>query len=125
VVHLPALLTALATQLEAAGRLDWSRQECAHMVASTRAATRDWDDTRGAGRLDERQRAVLRATWQRREELARERDVAPQRLLRDKALVDVAATPPADPDELVAAIDLRDWQLELLRDALWEAWASA
>lgn len=215
VLHLEALMEELHGLLEDAGRVDWYDQECAHMLTSTRAATRTWEDTKGSGRLDDVQRSVLRAMWDCRETIARGRDSAPQSVIRDETLVDVANSPAtstrelqgrnkrrgapdddaaellfdamdaglhADPqpraqqprsdaghnldrdrhaamrsaradvadelgmdagvlcpgrvlwgpvhaeattaDELVAALDLRPWQLDLLRDPLWHAWES-
>jgi ribonuclease D len=100
VLHLPALMALLDHQLEEAGRVGWYDQERHHMLASTRAATRAWEDTKGAGRLDAAQRAVLAALWEAREELARRRDTAPQTLLRDETLVDLAADPPSGSRDL-------------------------
>lgn len=107
VVHLPALVDELAERLDDLGRTEWYRQECDHMLADTRAATRTWEDTGGLGRLDPDQRAIARAVWERREELARSRDDAPQVVLRDDTIVDVAANPPDDPDELRRRNDRR------------------
>lgn len=215
VLHLEALMEELHGRLATTGRTDWYDQERAHMLTSTRAATRAWDDTKGSSRLDDAQRSVLRAMWECREAIAREHDLAPQTVMRDEAMVDVAGNPAtstrelqrrnkrrgkpdddaaellfdamdaglqAEPqprpdlarsqaghnvdrnrhaalrnaradvaeelgmdagvlcpgrvlwgpvraevataDELVAALDMRPWQLELLRDPLWAAWES-
>ncbi len=96
VVHLPELITDLRGLLAARGRLDWYRQERDHMIDTTRAATRRWQDTRGAGRLTPQQRAVLRALWLRRERVAEREDLAPQRVLRDATLLDLASDPAED-----------------------------
>lgn len=100
VEHLPELITVLRARLADAGRLDWYRQERDHMIDETRRATRSWEDTRGAGRLDAAQRAVLRSLWTCREALAARDDLAPQRVLRDATLVDLAGDPAADVDAL-------------------------
>lgn len=100
VEHLPELIMDLRGRLTDLGRLDWYRQERDHMIDSTRAATRSWEDTRGSGRLDDDQRAVLRALWTRREDLARRDDLAPQRVLRDETLVDLAGSPADDIEDL-------------------------
>ncbi len=100
VLHLPALMVRLRERLEELGRLAWYDQERAHMLASTRASARTWGDTRGAARLDPPQRAVLRALWEAREALARDRDSAPQTLLRDETLIDLAADPPSSSRDL-------------------------
>jgi ribonuclease D len=92
--HLPALWATLAGQLEEAGRTDWYEQELAAAVEAERTSTRDWTRTKGAGRLDGRGRTFLRALWEEREEIARVDDVAPQRVVRDDVLVDLADDPP-------------------------------
>ncbi len=100
VEHLPALIMDLRERLADLGRLDWYRQERDHMIDSTRASTRAWEDTRGSGRLGDAQRSVLRALWIRREHLAKRDDLAPQRVLRDETLVDLAGSPAVDVDDL-------------------------
>lgn len=101
VVHLPDLWAELAARLEAAGRRTWYDQELEAALASARADTRDWQRTSGAGRLDPAGRARLRALWEEREALAREHDLAPQYLLHDETLVDLAASPPQTVREVV------------------------
>ncbi|MGH3440880.1 MAG: HRDC domain-containing protein [Nitriliruptorales bacterium] len=95
VVHLPRLWAELDARLEAAGRREWYEQELATLVAQAREDRRTWRRVRGAGRLDGHGRAVLRAVWEEREELARSRDIAPQRIARDEALLAIAQNPPA------------------------------
>lgn len=100
VEHLPQLILDLRDRLSDMGRLDWYRQERDHMIDDTRTATRSWVDSKGAGRLDAPQRTVLRHLWTRREDLAQRDDLAPQRVLRDETLVDLATTPATDVDDL-------------------------
>lgn len=100
VEHLPELIMDLRARLADLGRLDWYRQERDHMIDSTRVATRSWEDIRGAGRLDDAQRSVLRALWTQREHLAQRDDLAPQRVLRDETLIDLAGSPADDVDAL-------------------------
>lgn len=101
VFHLPALWRELRRRLEDAGRLGWYEQELVATVDNARTDNRDWTRTKGAGRLDGRGRAVLRALWEEREAIAREFDIAPNRLLHDRTLLSLAEDPAADPREIV------------------------
>jgi ribonuclease D len=101
VVHLPSLWHELARRLEEAGRRSWYDQELAWTVARVGDDTRDWTRVKGAARLSPDQRAVLRAVWEERERLAREHDLAPNRLLHDDVLRDLAVDPPRTEAQLV------------------------
>lgn len=100
VVHLPVLWDALAARLDEAGRRSWYDEELAAVIASESEDTRDWTRTKGAGRLDGRARAILRHLWNARERLARADDVAPNRLLREATMVDLAERPADSSDAL-------------------------
>jgi ribonuclease D len=101
VVHLPALWAALEDQLLAAGRWSWYEQELAWTVERAGEDNRDWSRVKGSGRLTTPQRAVLRAVWEERERLARDHDLAPNRLLHDDVLRDLAQDPPRTESQLV------------------------
>jgi ribonuclease D len=101
VVHLPALWGELAARLDAAGRGDWYDQELAWILARAQDDTRSWTRVKGAGALDPTERAILRALWEERERLARAFDLAPNRLLHDQVLRDLAADPPRTEAQLV------------------------
>jgi ribonuclease D len=101
VVHLPALWTALEDRLNAAGRWSWYEQELAWTVERAGEDNRDWSRVKGSGRLTTPQRAVLRAVWEERERLARDHDLAPNRLLHDDVLRDLAQDPPRTEAQLV------------------------
>lgn len=101
VVHLPALWEELAQRLEKADRMGWYEQELAWTVERAAQDTRDWTRVKGAGRLSPSQRAVLRELWHERERLAREHDLAPNRLLHDDVLRDIATDPPRTEPQLV------------------------
>jgi ribonuclease D len=101
VVHLPELWAALDDRLEEAGRRSWYDQELAWIVERTGEDTRDWTRVKGSGRLSGAQRAVLRAVWEERERLARAHDLAPNRLLHDDVLRDLAVDPPRTEAQLV------------------------
>jgi ribonuclease D len=101
VVHLPALWAALERQLVEAERLRWYEQELDWVVSRAADDTRDWTRVKGAGRLTPPQRAILRAVWEERERLARAHDLAPNRLLHDDVLRDLAVDPPRTEPQLV------------------------
>lgn len=121
VVDLPVLWRELARRLRDTGRYEWYEQELAHTIQRTREDTRSWDNTKGAGRLSPPQRTVLRHLWERREQLAQEHDIAPQRLVRDEALLDLAQNPPGDVGELVKRAGRRRARLRPYADAMLEA----
>jgi ribonuclease D len=101
VVHLPELWTVLAARLAEAGRRSWYDQELAWVVERAAEDTRDWTRVKGSGRLSGSQRAILRAVWEERERLARAHDLAPNRLLHDDVLRDLAVDPPRTEAQLV------------------------
>jgi len=101
VVHLPELWRQLADRLDAAGRRHWYDQELAATIERAGEDSRDWTRVKGAGRLSPAQRAVLRAVWQERERLAREHDIAPNRLIHDDVLRSIAAEPPRTEPQLI------------------------
>ncbi len=101
VVHLPALWAALADELSARGRTEWYEQELDWTLTRAEDDTRDWTRVKGAGSLAPEQRALLRALWEERERLARRHDLAPNRLLHDDVLRDLAIDPPRTPAQLV------------------------
>ena len=94
VVHLPAAWAELERRLEEAGRTTWYEEELRATVARSGEDRRSWTRVRGTGKLDGRGRAILRQLWEEREAVAREHDVAPQRLIRDEVMVDLAQRPP-------------------------------
>ena len=103
VADLPALWQELETRLEEAGRTHWYRQELDAAINLPSAPDRrDWTRTKGSGRLDPAARARLRVLWDRREELARETDTAPGRILTDKQMVELSLHPATTPAELVS-----------------------
>jgi len=101
VFHLPRLWLELADRLTGAGRMHWYEQERGLVVQRAAEDRRDWQRVRGAGKLDPRQRAVLRTLWESREELARADDIAPNRVLREEVLVNLAQDPARDPGGII------------------------
>ena len=67
-------------------KLDWALEEFDHIMAEhadiTAPAQRSWRDVKGVSSLRSREQlAVARELWQRRESIARSRDIAPNRIL--------------------------------------------
>jgi ribonuclease D len=100
VVHLPALWSALEGELATAGRTTWYVQELAAALAAAATDTRDWRRVRGVGRLAPRAQEVARALWEAREQLARDRDVAPNLLLHEQSILALATEPPTTAKQL-------------------------
>jgi ribonuclease D len=97
------LRDALEGELERQGKLTWAQEEFATVLAAEPAPPRvdPWRRTSGIHRLrNRRQLAVVRALWTERDRLARDRDIAPGRLLPDSALVAAAAAIPANAEAL-------------------------
>lgn len=120
VVHLPALWEVLDARLADAGRREWYDEELAEVVARVDVDTRSWTKVKGIGRLTPQQRTIVRGVWERREDLARTHDIAPNRLLHDDAIVAIAQDPPRTAPQLVRRsrrrrAPLREHAEELLR----------
>jgi ribonuclease D len=118
---LVALRDHLAQVLEEQGKLEWARQEFAALVEAPPPAPRvePWRRTSGIHRLrSPRQLAGVRALWERRDALARSRDIAPGRVLPDAAIVDAVVKWPKSPDEL-AALPVFGGRANRRRLALW------
>jgi ribonuclease D len=94
----------LAEELDGTGKRAWAEEEFAAIVDAPPPAPRvdPWRRTSGMHRLRRRrQLAVVRALWERRDELARRRDISPGRVLPDRAIVEAALAAPASEAELV------------------------
>ncbi len=97
------LRDALEERLHESGKLDWAREEFAAIVhaAPPPPRTDPWRRTSGLHRVrDRRKLAVVRNLWYARDELARQRDLSPGRVLPDSAIVDAALTMPATREAL-------------------------
>ena len=93
---------ALATELEAQGKLAWAEEEFAALVTAPPPTLRTdpWRRTSGIHKARGlRALARVRALWYARDEIARKRDVAPGRILPDAAIM---AGAQADPSEVAA-----------------------
>jgi len=99
------LRDALEEQLRAAGKLEWAREEFAALAHTSAPPPRadPWRRTSGLHRVrDRRKLAAVRNLWYARDDLARQRDLSPGRVLPDAAIIDAALTMPASPEALAA-----------------------
>jgi ribonuclease D len=97
------LRDVLAGQLEEAGKAEWARQEFAAWCEGFEPAPRvdPWRRTSGIHRVRGRRGlALVRAMWERRDELARGRDVTANRILPDSAIVAAATAAPTSRNAL-------------------------
>jgi ribonuclease D len=99
------LRDALATQLEEQGKAEWARQEFAAIAAAPPPVPRPdpWRRTSGIHKVRTRRGlGVIRELWETRDEIAREMDVSPRRVLTDQAIVEAARTLPTTRPQLDA-----------------------
>jgi ribonuclease D len=94
------LRDALAEQLREQGKTEWARQEFAAIAAAPPAPPRvdPWRRTSGIHKVRTRRAlAVVRELWQARDEIARDADQSPRRVLSDQAIVDAGRAEAAKP----------------------------
>ncbi|MDX6324055.1 MAG: ribonuclease [Nocardioidaceae bacterium] len=99
------LRTALHQQLLDTGKLEWALQEFAHLQAHVPAEPRaePWRRTSGLHRVRGRRAlGAVRELWHARDDLARQRDVTPGRIIPDSAIVEAASAHPRDRGALLA-----------------------
>jgi ribonuclease D len=124
------LREALVVELAEAGKTEWAEQEFESLLSFEPTVREEvWRRTSGAHRLrGRRAQGVVRALWEARDRIARERDVAPGRIIPDSAIVAAAAAMPTDRATLLAvqgfhgrgaARYARDWvaAIDSVRDA--------
>jgi len=93
----------LEVELAAGGKLDWAREEFAAVAAAPPPPPRaePWRRTSGIHRVRGRRAlAAVRSLWETRDALARQRDIAPGRVLPDSAIVAAAVADPASAEDL-------------------------
>lgn len=94
----------MRAELEAAGKWEWAQQEFTHLLDFQPTVRIDaWRRTSGVHKLRSRRHlAVAKALWEARDEIARQRDVTPGRIIPDSALVAVAAAMPQNRQALLS-----------------------
>lgn len=97
------LRDALEAELLEQGKLEWAREEFAAIVSAPprEPVAEPWRRTSGLHRVhSRRQLAAVRSMWQARDDIARRRDIAPGRVLPDRAIIDAVLAAPASRAEL-------------------------
>ncbi|SHG10849.1 HRDC domain-containing protein [Streptoalloteichus hindustanus] len=98
------LRQSLEEELSAQGKLGWALQEfeAVRTAPLPQPRSEPWRRTSGIHRLrNPRQLAAVRALWEARDSIARERDIAPGRVLPDSAIVDAVVASPEGIAELL------------------------
>jgi ribonuclease D len=94
----------LERELTEQGKLDWALEEfeAVRTAGPPKPRAEPWRRTSGIHRMrNPRQLAAVRALWEARDHLAKERDIAPGRVLPDRAVVEAASVDPVTEAELV------------------------
>ena len=97
------LRDVMAAELRATGKDEYARQEFEALLSFTarERGEDEWRRTSGIHRLRKpRQLAVVRALWQIRDDIARQRDIAVGRILPDSAIAAAALADPQSMDGL-------------------------
>ena len=122
------LRDTLEEDLRRQGKLDWALEEYAAVLAAAPPSPRvePWRRTSGIHRVKgRRQLAAVRALWEERDRVARERDVAPGRILTDAAIVTAALANPKTEAELLRLATFGGRSTKRLAPAFFGALASA
>jgi ribonuclease D len=125
--HLFALKARLEEELERLGRRSWVEEECRLLEAvEPGAPKKPWClDVKGASRFTPRQLAVLQGLLELRDELARELDRPPFKVLSNQTLLDWAQNPPTSHRALLVSPGTNRTLLSRKGDALLEAMTRA
>lgn len=109
--YLKVISDAMREELRALGRLDWHRQQCEKLLETLEALKPDEDDRtaawqiKGAKNLKGKGLTFLKALWEWRDALARERDKPPFKVLNSEYLTQMAEWAAANP-----GVDVGEWK---------------
>lgn len=120
---LPDLYSLLSERLEKAGRLEWAREEFEHeRLHSPVPRPASWQNIKGLSRIKtKRGLAVAKNLWDQREELGRQEDLAPTRVLTNAAIIEAALAPPSTRRKMMSIGDFRRPQAKKHADVWWSA----
>lgn len=124
VEYLVELALALKERLEAAGRLPWAQQEFSYTLTNYHRprSSEPWRHIKGAGKArSPRQLGLLRELFNRRDEIARDADLAPHRVLPNRDLIDLVLQPPRSYQELSQRPFMKRRQLRRHARLWWQA----
>lgn len=125
VEHLVDLRDVLAQMLEDAGKASWAAQEFQATLDKPEkpAMPEPWRKLSGLHTLrTPRQLAIARSLWLARDEVARERDVSPGRLLPDSSLIAAARSPLTSQNDLATLKEFTGRASRSLITLWWNAW---
>jgi len=125
--HLFELHDALAEKLDALGRMDWLREDCARMLATARDDSLErWPHLpiRAAQHVDRAGQLRLLRLLRWRDAWAREHDRPRSWVLDNELATSLARNPPADPAALKAALERHPRAPRKLAAELWQALAT-
>lgn len=114
----------LIGMLKTAGRLEWVYEECEEIRLREPKPPRQqpWrKSARQVGVKDRRSLAMLEALWKARDGLARERDIAPEKVLPSKLLGTLALHKPRSHADVVRSPLLQSRTRRKDADAWWDA----
>lgn len=124
VEYLVELALALKERLKAAGRLSWAEQEFSYTLANYHRprGSEPWRHLKGAGKArSPRQLGLLRELYNKRDEIAREADLAPHRVIPNHDLVDLVLQTPTSYQELSRRSFMKRRQLRRHARIWWQA----
>jgi ribonuclease D len=122
------LRDALEAELRRQGKLEWAREEFEHVRTAPAApvAVERWRRVSGIHKIRQRQQlAIVRAMWNARDQIAKDADVSPSRLLPDSSILYVATTTPRSAGELAASADFHGRGSRRYLSRWWAAIAEA
>ncbi|MGB7799044.1 MAG: ribonuclease D [Pseudonocardiaceae bacterium] len=99
------LREAIAAELDSQGKSAWAAEEFEAVRTASPPVPRtdSWRRTSGMHRIHQtRQLAAVRELWLARDQMARQRDIAPGRVLPDAAIIDAALAEPPDEATLLS-----------------------
>lgn len=102
---LPELRSTLEAELAAVDKFDFAREEFEYLVhwQPKESPTEPWRRLSSITKINsQRQLAIARSLWQARDNLGRERDIAPGRLLPDSSIIAASVEPPRSRGQLAA-----------------------
>lgn len=120
---LPELYQQLTDRLRDKDRLSWADQEFEYArthVMHTKEPS--WENLKGVRKLRQpRQLAVAKELWTTREAIARDKDVAPTRVLPSKAIIEAALRYPDTRRKMLSIPDFHRPRARAYKDDFWAA----
>lgn len=110
------------------GKLDWAMEEFEHLLHFKPKPTpaEPWRNLPGLSRVKDLSRVKIAASlWLVRDEIARERDVAPGRLVPDRSIAAVVENPPKSKSELASNKAFQGRASRSLLNEWWQAIADS